>query len=166
MSPLSMNNRRALALLPVMCGMLLLTVASKPVAAQTVVPASANAAIGAPVNLLLHLKKPVAAHAPSAEPARGFAEPERQAIITYFSNLPPVPEELRPPANREKLQAGQSLPKGVAGRILPRDLDRSLPPPPAGHERVIVDSDVLMVELGSRRVIDVIPEATTRRQKG
>lgn len=51
---------------------------------------------------------------------------------------------------------GGALPPGIAKRQLPNNLLAQLPPPPAGYERVIVDKDVLLVEIATQVVHDVL----------
>jgi len=51
---------------------------------------------------------------------------------------------------------GGALPPGIAKRQLPRNLLAQLPPPPSGYERVIVDKDVLLVNVATRVVHDVL----------
>ncbi len=50
----------------------------------------------------------------------------------------------------------QTLPPGIAKRQLPSGLVAQLPPPPAGFERVIVDDNVLLVEVATQVVHDVL----------
>lgn len=51
---------------------------------------------------------------------------------------------------------GGALPPGIAKRRLPNNLLSQLPPPPRGYERVIVDKDVLLVNVATRVVHDVL----------
>jgi hypothetical protein len=53
---------------------------------------------------------------------------------------------------------GGSLPPGIAKRQLPGNLVTQLPPPPSGYERVIVDNDVLLVEVATQIVHDVLTD--------
>lgn len=50
------------------------------------------------------------------------------------------------------------LPPGIAKRQLPSGLVSQLPPPPRGFERVIVDNDVLLVEIATQIVHDVLTD--------
>lgn len=50
------------------------------------------------------------------------------------------------------------LPPGIAKRQLPSGLASQLPPPPKGFERVIVDNDVLLVEIATQVVHDVLTD--------
>ncbi|MBE9554230.1 MAG: RcnB family protein [Proteobacteria bacterium] len=51
---------------------------------------------------------------------------------------------------------GGALPPGIAKRQLPNNLLSQLPPPPRGYERVIVDNDVLLVNIATQIVHDVL----------
>ena len=51
---------------------------------------------------------------------------------------------------------GGALPPGIAKRQLPNNLLSQLPPPPQGYERVIVDKDVLLVNIATQVVHDVL----------
>ncbi|MCK5496461.1 MAG: RcnB family protein [Hyphomicrobiaceae bacterium] len=44
----------------------------------------------------------------------------------------------------------------MAKRQLPNNLLSQLPPPPRGYERVIVDNDVLLVNIATQIVHDVL----------
>lgn len=51
---------------------------------------------------------------------------------------------------------GGALPPGIAKRQLPTDLISQLPPPLPGYERIIVDKDVLLVNIATQVVHDVL----------
>lgn len=51
------------------------------------------------------------------------------------------------------------LPPGIAKRQLPGSLVAQLPPPPKGFERVIVDNDILLVNIATQIVHDVLTDA-------
>lgn len=53
---------------------------------------------------------------------------------------------------------GGALPPGIAKKQLPSNLASQLPPPPTGYERVIVDNDVLLVEVATQVVHDVLTD--------
>jgi len=50
------------------------------------------------------------------------------------------------------------LPPGIAKRQLPGSLVAQLPPPPKGYERMIVDNDVLLVNIATQVVHDVLTD--------
>lgn len=51
---------------------------------------------------------------------------------------------------------GNRLPPGLTKGDLPPDLERRLPPPAKGTERVIVDDDVLLIQKGTNLILDVL----------
>ncbi len=51
---------------------------------------------------------------------------------------------------------GGRLPPGLQKRAFPRDLESRLPPPPPNAERVIVNNQILLLEIGTHFVLDVI----------
>ena len=51
---------------------------------------------------------------------------------------------------------GGRLPPGLQKRAFPRDLESRLPPPPPNVERVIVDNQILLLQVGTYLVLDVI----------
>ena len=63
-----------------------------------------------------------------------------------------------PPGIAKNLAGGKALPPGIAKRRLPDELVRILPPPPRGFERVIVDGRVLLVEVATQVIHDVLTD--------
>ena len=61
-----------------------------------------------------------------------------------------------PPGIAKNLARGKPLPPGIAKRALPGDLAAALPPVRTGHERVIIDGRVLLVEIATQVVRDVL----------
>ena len=61
-----------------------------------------------------------------------------------------------PPGIAKNLRRGKPLPPGIAKQTLPHDLQRQLPAPPVGYERIIVGGKLLLVELGTQIVHDVL----------
>ncbi|MEN9904420.1 MAG: hypothetical protein RLZZ555_985 [Pseudomonadota bacterium] len=61
-----------------------------------------------------------------------------------------------PPGQARKWELGQPLPAGLARHPLPAELLRRLGPPPAGHEYAQVESDILLLTIGTSMVIDAI----------
>jgi len=61
-----------------------------------------------------------------------------------------------PPGIEKNLKRGKPLPPGIAKQILPYDLQRQLPAPPNGYERIIVGGKLLLVELGTLIVHDIL----------
>ena len=61
-----------------------------------------------------------------------------------------------PPGIAKNLARGKPLPPGIAKKYLPDGLRHALPPPPKGYERIIVDGKVLLVEIASRVIHDIL----------
>ena len=61
-----------------------------------------------------------------------------------------------PPGIAKNLARGKPLPPGIAKNYLPDGLRATLPPPPKGHERIVVDGKILLVEIASRVIRDVL----------
>ena len=63
-----------------------------------------------------------------------------------------------PPGIAMNLQRGKSLPPGIAKQVLPSDLNDLLPAPPRGFERIEVDGKVLIVEIATQVIHDVLED--------
>jgi Ni/Co efflux regulator RcnB len=63
-----------------------------------------------------------------------------------------------PPGIAKNLARGKALPPGIAKQVLPFELRLALPPVREGYERVIVDGKVLLVEIATRIVHDVLTD--------
>jgi Ni/Co efflux regulator RcnB len=63
-----------------------------------------------------------------------------------------------PPGIAKNLARGKPLPPGIAKQYLPDDLARVLPAPPRGYERIIVDGKVLLVEIATRVIHDILTD--------
>lgn len=61
-----------------------------------------------------------------------------------------------PPGIAKNLQRGKPLPPGIAKQHLPDGLIKTLPAPPKGYERIIVDGKVLLVEIATQVIHDVL----------
>jgi len=72
--------------------------------------------------------------------------------------LPPglAKKDALPPGLQRQLERNGRLPPGLEKRALPDSLDRRLPRPPQGHERVIVDRDVVLVETATGIIRDIV----------
>jgi len=64
-----------------------------------------------------------------------------------------------PPGIAKNLARGKPLPPGIAKQYLPDGLLGQLPPPPKGFERVVVDGKVLLVEIATQVIHDVLMDA-------
>ena len=63
-----------------------------------------------------------------------------------------------PPGIAKNLQRGKPLPPGIAKQALPAGLTGILPPAPRGYERIIVAGKVLLVEVATQVVHDVLED--------
>ena len=61
-----------------------------------------------------------------------------------------------PPGIAKNLERGKPLPPGIAKQLLPQGLLALLPPAPHGHERIIVDGKVLLVEVATHVIHDIL----------
>jgi hypothetical protein len=64
-----------------------------------------------------------------------------------------------PPGVAKNLARGKALPPGIAKQQLPGDLSQRLPPVRDGYERVIIDGRVLLVEIATQLIHDVLMDA-------
>ena len=64
-----------------------------------------------------------------------------------------------PPGIAKHLERGHPLPPGIAKRDLPHGLDSSLPDSHDGYERTIVGNDVVLVEIDTGKIADIITDA-------
>jgi len=64
-----------------------------------------------------------------------------------------------PPGIAKNLARGKPLPPGIAQQELPADLRRQLPLPPRGYERIVVAGKILLVEIATQIVRDVLKDA-------
>lgn len=67
-----------------------------------------------------------------------------------------------PPGIAKNLARGKSLPPGIAKQVLPGELIGRLPPVHDGYERIIVDGKVLLVEVATQVVRDILTEIVLR----
>lgn len=61
-----------------------------------------------------------------------------------------------PPGIAKNLARGKPLPPGIAKQVLPQGLIALLPPPPHGFERMIIDGKVLLVEVATHVIHDIL----------
>ena len=67
-----------------------------------------------------------------------------------------------PPGIAKNLSRGKPLPPGIAKQQLPDGLVHALPAPPRGYERIIVDGKVLLVEIATQVIHDVLSDIVLR----
>ena len=92
--------------------------------------------------------------APSTTSQSLFGAATERSIRSYFQTHQTAPQGL-PPGIAKKLARGKPLPPGIAKRALPAGLQGQLPSFP-GREIVIVDRDVLLVDLATQVVVDIL----------
>jgi hypothetical protein len=63
-----------------------------------------------------------------------------------------------PPGIARNLARGKPLPPGIAKQVLPAGLIDLLPPPPHGFERISVSGKVLLVEIATQVIHDVLED--------
>jgi Ni/Co efflux regulator RcnB len=63
-----------------------------------------------------------------------------------------------PPGIAKNLARGKPLPPGIAKQQLPDGLVHALPAPPRGYERIIVDGKVLLVEIATQVIHDILTD--------
>ena len=64
-----------------------------------------------------------------------------------------------PPGIAKKLARGKPLPPGIAKQYLPEGLRYALPAPPHGYDRIIVDGKIVLVEIATRVIHDILVDA-------
>lgn len=67
-----------------------------------------------------------------------------------------------PPGIAMNLERGKPLPPGIARQRLPETLTKTLPPAPKGHEIVVVDGRVLLVDIATQKIRDKIENVLLR----
>ena len=106
--------------------------------------------------------------AASGDAAVVFTQKEVTIILDYYGERDhgrPGGKHKRkglPPGIARNLARGKPLPPGIARQHLPDDLLRRLPPARDGYERVIVDGRVILVEVATQVVHDVLSEVILR----
>ena len=109
----------------------------------------------------------VASTLAAADTSVVFSSKEVAIIRDYYAHPPqdagkgpPKKQKSKPlpPGIAKNLQRGKPLPPGIAKQQLPDDLVRRLPPVPSGYERVIVDGRVVLVEVATQVIRDVLED--------
>jgi hypothetical protein len=83
-----------------------------------------------------------------------FGSVAEREIRAYFQTSPLAPQSL-PPGIAKNLGRGKPLPPGIAKRALPSGLQTKLPSYP-GHEVIIVDRDVILVDIATQMIVDIL----------
>ena len=99
----------------------------------------------------------------------GFSDGEISIIRAYYRDHASSPGKTKgkgngrsgkglPPGIAKNLQRGKPLPPGIAKQVLPSGLISQLPPPPKGFERIEVAGKVLLVEIATQVIHDVLED--------
>jgi hypothetical protein len=99
-----------------------------------------------------------------------FSNAEVLAIRAYYRDhgatesrgKPGKGKKSLPPGIAKNLARGKPLPPGIAKQALPDGLVAVLPDPPHGYERIVVDGKVLLVEIATQVIHDVLEDAVLR----
>ena len=67
-----------------------------------------------------------------------------------------------PPGIAKNLSRGKPLPPGIAKQQLPDGLVHALPAPPRGYERIIVDGRVLLIDVATQIIHDILTDIVLR----
>lgn len=91
----------------------------------------------------------------------GFSSGEVELIRAWYREHTHEGEHRKgrkslPPGIAKNLQRGKPLPPGIAKQVLPSGLSERLPPVREGYARVIVDGKVLLVEVATQIIHDVL----------
>lgn len=63
-----------------------------------------------------------------------------------------------PPGIAKNLARGKPLPPGISKQSLPSDLLQALPPVMDGHEIIVISGKILLIEIASRIVRDILTD--------
>ncbi len=94
-----------------------------------------------------------------------FSSREASIILEYYrgheTQQPRRGRGLKslPPGIAKNLRRGKPLPPGIAKQVLPAGLIDLLPPAPRGFERIALDGRVLLVEIATQIIHDVLEDA-------
>jgi hypothetical protein len=119
-----------------------------------------------PLAVALAVSAPADAQSPKSKKAQGgppkaeqtvsvlFGSAAEREIRSYFQTNPMTPQGL-PPGIAKNLARGKPLPPGIAKRAVPGGLRTRLPSYP-GHEVIIVDRDVILVDIATQVIVDIL----------
>ncbi len=82
----------------------------------------------------------------------------RVQIQQFYSSRTASGAEALPPGIRKRLARGKELPPGIAKRYLPSNLRLELPRLPDGYERIIVAGKILIIEISTQIIHDVLTD--------
>lgn len=91
-----------------------------------------------------------------------FSDQDRALIRDYYEErqrrLPPglAKKGKIPPGHAKRFERGAPIPQGMPYRALPGDLERRLARLPDGYVRVILDTDIYIMNTRTRVVLDIV----------
>lgn len=95
----------------------------------------------------------------------GFSDGEISIIRAYYRDHDTVRAgkghkggKGLPPGIAKNLERGKPLPPGIAKQVLPSGLIGQLPPPPKGFERIEIAGKILLVEIATQVIHDVLED--------
>ncbi len=134
------------------------------------------------LSLLVSASKPVVARSGKEIVEIVFSELEKKIIEDYYNQqtpkqkstkqkkgknkgLPPglAKRETLPPGLAKQLKKNGTLPPGLEKRVLPDDLASKLPSRSKTFERVIVGTNVLLIQKGTNLIYDILKDILTRK---
>jgi hypothetical protein len=101
---------------------------------------------------------PALAAANATERAILFTGDDRKAVDTFFRKHAGPNAESKQLPRRDPLLVRDRLPEKAPVRPLPTALDSQLPSLPRGYDRVIVGRDVVLLDLRSQTILDIMRE--------
>lgn len=84
-----------------------------------------------------------------------FGDRDRAIITDYYRSAGGGPKSM-PPGHAKQLARNGTLPPGIAKKQMPGDLIGRLPPVPRGYDRVIIGSDVVLIQISTNTIMDII----------
>ncbi|WP_260292957.1 RcnB family protein [Sedimenticola hydrogenitrophicus] len=89
---------------------------------------------------------------------RPVYEQQRDKAAKKQKGLPPglARRDRLPPGLEQQLERNGHLPPGLEKRELPEGLERLLPPRRPEYRRVVVDNDVLLIEVATGLILDIL----------
>lgn len=120
--------------------------------------------------LLLLVSGAPSAAAADAGVSVGFSDDEVRIIQAWYRDHGPAAERGNgkgkqkglPPGIAKNLARGKPLPPGIAKQQLPDGLVHALPAPPRGYERIVIDGKVLLVEVATQVIHDILTDIVFR----
>jgi hypothetical protein len=85
-----------------------------------------------------------------------FGDRDRAIIGDYYRAAPGGGPKSMPPGHAKQLARNGTLPPGIAKKQLPGDLIGRLPSVPRGYDRVIIGNDVVLVQISTNTIMDII----------